>query len=37
LRDAAGNDQQAADLRQHFSNILKEQTAIDKLLHGMRQ
>jgi hypothetical protein len=37
LKAVAENDEQASDLRQRFSNILKEQAAIDKLLHGMRQ
>jgi hypothetical protein len=37
LKTVAENDEQASDLRQRFSNILKEQAAIDKLLHGIRQ
>ncbi len=37
LKAVVENDEQASDLRQRFSNILKEQAAIDKLLHGMRQ
>jgi hypothetical protein len=37
LRVIAEKDEQASDLRQRFSNILKEQAAIDTLLRGMRQ
>ena len=37
LKVVAAKDEQASDLRQRFSNILKEQAAIDRLLRGMRQ
>jgi phage regulator Rha-like protein len=36
IQAAAENDEQAAELLQRFSNVLKEQTAIDRLLHGLR-
>jgi len=36
LKAVAEKDEQASDLRQRFNNILKEQAAIDRLLHGMR-
>ena len=37
LKVVAEKDEQASDLRQRFSNILKEQAAVDRLLRGMRQ
>ena len=37
LKAVAEKDEQASDLRQRFSNILKEQAAVDRLLRGMRQ
>ena len=37
LKTVAEKDEQASDLRQRFSNILKEQAAVDRLLRGMRQ
>jgi len=37
LKPLAEKDEQAGDLRQRFNNILKEQAAIDRLLHGIRQ
>jgi hypothetical protein len=37
LKAVAENDEQGGDLRQRLTNILKEQAAIDKLLHGTRQ
>jgi hypothetical protein len=37
LKVVAEKDEQASDLRQRLSNILKERAAIDRLLRGMRQ
>ncbi len=37
LKPVAEKDERASDLRQRFNNILKEQSAIDRLLRAMRQ